>query len=73
MKKIKLTKSKRFWFSMIVFAICITAFILGVKWGSDPIALGTGITMLSAPLLGYLLGETFRPSGTVNGKKIEKE
>ena len=59
----KLTKSKRFWFAFIVFLVDMVAFVLGVKWGSDPIALGTGITMISAPLFVYIIGETVRPSG----------
>ena len=66
-----LTKSKRFWFAFIVFLVLSIIFTLGVYWGADPIALGTGETMIGTPLFGYLLGETVRPSGAVNGQKLD--
>ena len=69
----KLTQSKRFWFSLIVFGALLGAFILiALLSVVEPIALGTGLVMLGAPLYGYLIGETTRPSGTVGGKKLEK-
>jgi len=70
----KITKSKRFWFSFIVFVIMVASFdlILTLTTGIDPVSLATGLTILGAPLYGYLIGETARPSGTVNGKKFEE-
>lgn len=68
-----LTNSKRFWFAFIVFMVLAIIFALGIRWGVDPIALGTGETMIGTPLFGYLFGETIRPTGTVNGKKITEK
>ena len=72
LKRWNVTTSKRFWFSFLVFIIDILAWFLAV-WlgGADPIAAGTGITMISSPLYVYVIGETTRPSGTNKGQKIE--
>lgn len=52
-------KSKRF----ITLLISMIVFIIGISVGSDPISLGTGITLVSAP---YLTAESFRSSNKNN-------
>ena len=50
-----MTKSKRFW----VLIGSGVIFVVGLYFRLDPIALGTGLTLLTAP---YLAAETFRQS-----------
>lgn len=50
-----MTKSKR----LKVLIASMLMFTLGLCFKLDPIALGTGITMLTAP---YLAAETYRKS-----------
>lgn len=59
-----LTKSKRFWFSMIVFGVMIISFNITLIFvdNIEPVTLATGLIILGAPLYGYLIGETVRPS-----------
>jgi hypothetical protein len=48
-------KSKRF----LVLGVCMIIFIVGIILKADPISLGTGLTILTAP---YLAAETIRGS-----------
>lgn len=50
-----MTKSKRF----LVLIGSAVVFIIGLIFKLDPISLGTGITILTAP---YLVVETYRKS-----------
>ena len=50
-----MTKSRR----LKVLMASLILFVIGVIFHHDPIALGTGITLLTAP---YLLAETTRKS-----------
>lgn len=46
-------KSKRF----LVLGVCMIIFVVGICLKLDPISLGTGLTILTAP---YLAAETIR-------------
>jgi len=48
-------KSKRF----LTLLICVVVYIIGLLNGAEPVALGTGLTILTAP---YLTAETIRKS-----------
>ena len=48
-------KSKRF----LVLGVCVIIFTVGICLKVDPISLGTGLTILTAP---YLAAETVRGS-----------
>ena len=51
----------------ITFIAINTALALvAIGKGADLTALGTFIALSNVPLYGYLLGESFRPSGSIN-------
>jgi len=50
-----MTKSKR----LKVLMVSMIVFVVGIAFKIDPISLGTGITLLTAP---YISAETFRKS-----------
>ena len=55
---------KRLKSAWIVLGLNMTLFALGIFKGSDLSDLGTGLALVNAPVLVYILGETFRPSKT---------
>lgn len=47
----------------IVFAIInVVIFIFGIQKGVDLSALGTGLSLINAPIYAFILGDSFRPS-----------
>jgi hypothetical protein len=48
-------RSKRF----ITLILLLIVFIIGISLGADPVSLGTGLTILTAP---YLASQTIRSS-----------
>jgi hypothetical protein len=63
-------QSKRFRLVVIMMALNFITFWLGIWQSVDLTALGTGLAMINAPVYGYILGETIRPSGQ---KKKDQE
>lgn len=62
MRKQKVSKSKRLWVTLISMGVNVTLFYIGINLGIDPIALGTGIGMINAPVYAYLGMESWKPS-----------
>tara|TARA_R110000824_G_scaffold252912_2_gene441753 strand:+ start:985 stop:1221 length:237 start_codon:yes stop_codon:yes gene_type:complete len=59
-----MTKSKRFRITIAVLVANFAIFMYGIFKGADLSALGTGLSLLNAPLYAYILGESYRPSNT---------
>ena len=59
----KMSKSKRFRLTILVLAMNFAIFTYGIYSDSDLSSLGTGLSLLNAPLYAYILGESYRPSG----------
>ena len=55
-------RSKRF----LVLILSMIIFIIGIIFKADPISLGTGLTLLTAP---YLTAETIRGSTLISPKE----
>tara|TARA_R100000995_G_scaffold66643_2_gene35404 strand:- start:4338 stop:4571 length:234 start_codon:yes stop_codon:yes gene_type:complete len=64
----KLTKSKRFWFSVFAFIVNALMFSILVIKDNDPVSVGTGLSMLNTPVYVYVFGESWKPSS-----KAEKD
>jgi len=58
----KLPKSKRLRFSIIVIIANFIIGIIGIKYGADLSALGTFLLLANSPLYVYILGDSYRPS-----------
>ena len=58
---------KRLKSAWIVLGLNLALFSLGILKGSGLTDLGAGLAMVNAPVLIYILGESFRPS------KVETE
>jgi len=58
-----MTKSKRFLLTIIFLTINFIIFIVGMIMKSDLTALGTGLSLVNAPLYAYIIGQTIRKSG----------
>jgi uncharacterized membrane protein YkgB len=56
-------KSKRAKVSLIVLGLNFVTFWLGMYLKSDLNNLGIGLMTINGPLLVYILGESYRPSG----------
>ena len=67
-----MTKSKRFWFAVSAFVVNTILFAVGMATNTDLIALGTGMTMLNAPVYAYILGESLRKSRQEKSQVKEK-
>jgi hypothetical protein len=61
-----MTKSKRLKFSMTIIAINFLFGIYGIHAGTDLGDLGTFLALVNTPLYVYVLGETYRPSGSMD-------
>jgi hypothetical protein len=59
-------KSKRFWAFCFALAGNFWLFYVGIDSGTDFIQLGTGLALVNAPLIAYIAGETYRPSGAMH-------
>jgi hypothetical protein len=60
-------KSKRFWAFCFALAGNFWLFYQAIRTpGIDFIQLGTGLALLNAPLIAYIAGETYRPSGAMH-------
>ena len=59
---IKITKSKRLLVTLGVTTVNMVVFIYGVRKGVDPVAIGTGLAIINAPIYAYLGMESWRPS-----------
>ena len=57
-----MSKSKRFRLTILVLAMNFAIFVYGIYKGADLSSLGTGLSLLNAPLYAYILGESYRPS-----------
>ena len=57
-----LPKSKRLRFSVYVFHIFVGIGFYGIYKGADLSQLAIYLTAVAIPLVGYILGDTFRPS-----------
>jgi len=53
---------KRLKSAWIVLGLNMGLFAFGIYKGVDLTSLGTGLAMMNAPVLVYILGESFRPS-----------
>lgn len=53
---------KRLKSAWIVLGLNLALFTLGIIKGAELTDLGAGLAMVNAPVLVYILGETFRPS-----------
>jgi len=69
----KLFKSKRLISVSLVLICNFLIFLYGIYKGTDLQALGTGLSMLNAPLYVYLVAETYRPSGVLKTGDKQKE
>jgi uncharacterized membrane protein YkgB len=58
-----MNKSKRMKISMIVLGLNFITFWIGMFTGAELNNLGIGLLTINGPLLAYILGESFRPSG----------
>ena len=58
----RISKSKRLWVTLGVTTTNVIVFILGINKGIDPIALGTGLGIINAPIYAYLGMESWKPS-----------
>lgn len=66
-------KSKRFWAFLFALAGNFWLFHVGINVGTDFISLGTGLALVNAPLIAYIAGESYRPSGTMQQDLKPKE
>ena len=66
-----MSKSKRFRLTILVLAMNFAIFVYGIYKGSDLSSLGTGLSLLNAPLYAYILGETYRPSNKKKSEEID--
>lgn len=57
-----LSKSKRMKLSMLVISLNFITFWIGIYFKLDLNNLGVGLMTINAPLLAYIMGETYRPS-----------
>ena len=55
-------KQKRLKFAIIISIINLSIFCVGMYKGTDLISIGTGLSLINAPLYAYILGETMRKS-----------
>jgi hypothetical protein len=60
--KRKVSNSKRLWITLAAFAVDAYLFHLGIQKSVDLLSLGTGITILNAPIMAYLGVESWKPS-----------
>ena len=67
--KTNLPKSKRLRFAVYVFHIYILLGILAMRWQVELSSLGAYVAATSLPLLGYILGDTFRKSDLTDIEK----
>jgi hypothetical protein len=56
------SNSKRLWVTLAAFAVDAYLFQKGITAKVDMMALGTGITILNAPIMAYLGVESWKPS-----------
>ena len=66
-----MSKSKRFRLTILVLAMNFAIFVCGIYKGADLSSLGTGLSLLNAPLYAYILGETYRPSNKKKSEEID--
>lgn len=68
-----MTKSKRFWASCGFMAGNFWLFYSAIHSAKDIdfISLGTGLAVLALPLIAYIAGESWRPSGTMDAGQVE--
>lgn len=62
----KISKSKRLWFSIAALVANILLVLIGIFNGADLTALGTCLALINTPLYSYIFGESFRPSKQEN-------
>jgi len=55
-------KYKRLKVAIIFAIINIGLLIYGIEKGVDPSTLGTGLSLVNAPIYAFILGDSFRPS-----------
>jgi len=55
-------KQKRLKFAIIITIINLIIFSVGMYMGTDLISIGTGLSLLNAPMYAYIFGETIRKS-----------
>lgn len=53
---------KRLKSAWVVLGLNMGLFALGIYNSADLMSLGTGLALMNAPVLVYILGESFRPS-----------
>ena len=59
-------RSKRLKIAERAALINYIIFLIGLFMGANLIALGTGLSLLNAPVFAYIFGETFRKSSGKN-------
>jgi hypothetical protein len=62
-------KSKRLLLSFFTLCGNFFLFYVGIKAdmkGNDLVQLGVGLATISLPVMGYIFGETYRPSGAMH-------
>lgn len=57
-----ISKSKRLWVTLGVTAVNVIVFVFGIYRDVDPIAIGTGLGIINAPVYAYLGMESWKPS-----------
>lgn len=57
-----MTQSKRFVLTVVFSALNFAIFGVGMFLKTDLTALGTGLSLINAPLYAYILGQTIRKS-----------
>jgi len=55
-------KQKRLKFAIIISIINLSIFCIGMFLDKDLISIGTGLSLINAPLYAYIFGETIRKS-----------
>jgi hypothetical protein len=68
-------KSKRLLLSFFTLCGNFFLFYVGIKSdmsGMDLIQLGVGLATISLPVMGYIFGETYRPSGAMHENQKTK-
>jgi len=68
-----MSKSKRFRLTILVLAMNFAIFTYGIYSDADLSSLGTGLSLLNAPLYAYILGESYRPSSAKSSKSEDSD
>lgn len=65
-KKIIPEKQKRLKVAIVAMIVNYLLFLYGISEGADLSDLGNGLAMTNVPLMVWILGETYRPTKSIN-------